>query len=200
MVKIIKTYLPWVAVAALLYLWVFKPRVKYVEVPKEIEVEVPVVGPIQTDTVYLPKPYPVIKREVVVDEDLLSRFEKLKGENATLKAYKDAITQRDYSVVFEDSLTDVVVTSKVQGELLEQSLEYTLKPRQVSAVIPPEVTEPKSFFAGGLGIGLPVMGKIKQEGAPVISGSIMFVNKKQNPVVGSLDTEGRLWITKYYKF
>lgn len=198
--KVFKTHLPWTAVAVLLYLWVFKPRVKYVEVPKEVEVEIPVAGPIQTDTVYLPKPYPVTKREVVVDEDLLRRFEKLKGENAILKAYKEAITQRDYSVVFEDSLTDVVVTSKVQGELLEQSLEYTLKPRKVSTVIPPEVTEPKSFFAGGLGVGLPVIGKVKQEGTPVISGSIMFVNKKQNPIVGSLDTEGRLWLTKYYKF
>lgn len=198
--KVLKTYLPWTAVAALLYLWVFKPQVKYVEVPKEVTVEVPVAGPIQTDTVYVPKPIRVPKREIVVDQELVKKFEELQGENAILQAYKDAITQQTYEVNFKDSLTDINVYSLVQGQLLSQSLEYTLKPREVTTILPPEITEPKPFFAGGLGIGLPVLGKIKEEGRPSISGSIMYVNKKQNPIMGSLDTEGRLTITKLYKF
>jgi len=99
----------------------------------------------QYDTIYFPEPIKTIEKKYVyvTKTDTIERenplnlyyFRKWKERVESRKVddslFFDAITEREYNQVFEDSASKIEIYSKVQGTLLSQSPKLTIKPQTV---------------------------------------------------------------------
>lgn len=84
-----------------------------------------------SDTIVNPKPI-IIKDTVYeknpINQELLYKYKKAINEIDKIKLYKDAITIKNYKEVFEDTIQKTVVYSQIQGKLLKQYTQTTIKP------------------------------------------------------------------------
>ena len=162
-----------------------------IEVPVEIEVEIPVVEKVH-DTILIP-----VDSGVVVEVDSIYYKEYLKLKDSVQKdsAYKEAIKIREYNQEFDDDFQTTTVYSKTRGTLLEQSVSYKTKPKTIIVKDTIEI-KTKNSFALGAEIGVPTIQNL--DATPVIKGGVEFTNKKGNAFSLSYDTEGRAWVG--YKF
>ena len=173
-----------------------KPTI--VEVPVRVEIEVPV--PIiekEFDTIYKPQPYPVYTKGNVIkeiDSTYYKQWLSLKDSISKDKAYKDAITIREYNTKFEDDILTLNIYSKTRGTLLEIKPDYKTKPRTIPLDTTLMIPIPKyNEFYGGIEVGGPVIKIPSLE--PSILGKANFIwkTKKDKLINISIDTEGRLY-------
>lgn len=193
MEKITKYILP-VLAGVFLILWLQEcgrdPEV--VEKIIEKRVEVPVVQNV-FDTIV---PDPKVIRIKEVDSTYYSEYLKLRDSIKKDSAYRDAITIREYDQKFEDTIQTINVFSKVRGSLLEQSVSYKTKPREIIYRDTLRVPRKGSFNLGA-GVGLPLGDP--STSAPILKIEAMIINKKGNTFSVSADTKGTVWATKTIK-
>jgi hypothetical protein len=180
----------------LLMYFIQKPTIVEVPVKVKIEVPVPVIEK-QFDTIYKPQPYPVyVKGDIIkeIDSSYYNRWLSLKDSISKDKAYKDAITIREYNTKFEDDILTLNIYSKTRGTLLEIKPDYKTKPRTIPLDTTLMISIPKyNQFYGGIELGVPIiqMPFLK----PSILGKANFIwqTKKDKLINISIDTEGRLY-------
>lgn len=112
--------------------------------------------------------------------------------------YKEAVKEREYDTIYSDDIQDITVRSLVQGKLLEQSVGYRIKERTlpVDTLFDLPVKKRLQFYLGG-GLTMPVWNKDHSAPAPV--GYLMIKNKKDNILLGGVDTFGNLHIGYSFK-
>lgn len=180
-----------------------------VEVPVNIEVPVPVVEH-KFDTIYLPKE---IKKEVkVVDTMYLDKYIRLKDSVDKLEFIKDAITIREYSEKFEDSIQNIYVFSEVTGRLNSQTVRYVTKERviKLDTTINTTIDVPyKNKFAIGGEIGIPLKGvqgiyngniKVGEVAPSTLVKANLYLDTKKMLYNISIDTDSRVYLGGAYKF
>jgi hypothetical protein len=139
------------------------------------------------DTIYLPKPYKV---ENSVNTELVKKYNAQKDTIAKLEMYKDAITERNYNEIYEDSTVKIDIYTKVQGKLLQQAPKYFVKPVTVvfkDTTIINYNKPPRNKILVGIEAGLP---KIDN---PILKGSVYFQNKKDNIITIGYDSNKTIW-------
>jgi len=114
----------------------------------------------------------IVKVENPVNSELLSKYEQAVHDNDSLKQlnlFKDAITERFYNEIFEDSIQTITVDSKVVGVLKSQSISYVTKRRQLT--LKPIKMKP-SIFVGGF-----ICTPVANETASSFGVNLSFMNK-----------------------
>ena len=111
---------------AFMLLYFFSPRVKHVKVPIKIEVPVPVIQK-EFDTVYVPKPYKVLK-DAPINKKLKDSLSKAKSVIDSLNAYKNFAIKRKYTQIFDDSTQTITVFAETTGTLDALQAKYKTKP------------------------------------------------------------------------
>lgn len=159
-----------------------EPEVR--EVIVERRVEIPVVEQV-FDTVPIPVPGPErVLRDTIV----------LPGDTIAVP-----VNVRLYNQIFEDSIQVVDVFSKVAGHLLEQSIAYETKPREVvvrdTMYIYPR---PKGYLSALAGVGMPLL-NTDQSGPTVFQGGLMYTSAKGGSWSVTGDTQGNVFLTKSFK-
>lgn len=180
----------------LLMYFIQKPTIKKVPVRVEIEVPVPVV---ENDFDSIPNPEPIIKYikgDIIkeIDSIYYEKWLSLKDSIAKDKAFKDAITIREYNTKFEDDILTLNIYSKTRGTLLEIKPDYKTKPRTIALDTTLMIPIPKyNQFYGGIELGVPVIQIPSLE--PSILGKANFIwqTKKDKLFNISIDTEGRIY-------
>lgn len=164
-----------------------------VEVPIEIEVEIPVIEKV-FDTIVITKDK--IIKVTEADPELLKKYTKLKDSVAKESMFKEAIKIREYNQDFSDEHQAVDVYSKVRGTLLEQSVKYKTEPKTI--IVKDTVKIPvKNKFYISTELGIPIAPRPNV--GPVLKGGLVFQNKRGNTFSLSYDTEGRVWAGKTFK-
>ena len=126
------------------------------------ENEMTVENPIEQQRVEIIYKDSIVKKEVLkivevenpVNLVLLENYQIALDQNDSLKQlqlYKDAITERIYPVVFEDSVQVITTESGVTGRLNWQTVHYKTKERIIT--MEPEIVKP-SLFVGGFSYAL----------------------------------------------
>lgn len=140
------------------------------------------------DTIYMPQPHYVTNP---VNSKLVEEYDALKDSLGKKQAYIDAITQREYNEVYEDSLVKIDVYTKVQGKMLKQAPKYYVKPITVTYTDTIKIPAPKlrNKLLGGVEYGTDI-----KFSNPVFKGNILLQNKKDNILSVSYDTDKRIWI------
>ncbi|OBQ56092.1 hypothetical protein JJL45_05235 [Tamlana sp. s12] len=119
------------------------------------------------------------------NETILLKFAK---ENDSLKRilmYKNAISINAFKSVFEDDYIKLELDGLVRGEVQSLTPNYTIKPRQVPALIKPV----KFRLLAGVGVSNTIaMDK------PLFSAKLGFQNKKGNILNVGYDSEKRITI------
>lgn len=195
MISNILKYVREIAIIGLILFLAFlltKPKdIEYVEVPVEIPVYVPAV--VDTfPTVKNPEPLPkVVNIPNPVNQELLDKYNKAKDSISKLQIYKDAITENEYKIEYDDSTQTVNVYTKTRGELLEQTVDYHIKPREfvLDTVINVPVKNPIKVFAG-VEMGVPTLGDV----TPTLKGNILFKNRKDHILSLGVDTRKTVWL------
>lgn len=123
-----------------------------------------------------------VKVQNPVNIELLEKFEQLGANKDSL--YLDAIGQRNYEIVQEDSLLRTVNKIKTQGTVLSFQQDYTIKPQKV-AVPSKEVT---FRMLAGLEVGNTAAFDNFNAKA-----NVMFQNKRGDIFNAGYDTEQRWW-------
>lgn len=194
MIKYVK-YIPWVllVIAAIVFIRQCgqEPEKEYVTIEKEVLIES---VEKQFDTIYEPKPYPV--KVVEIDSSYYEEYKKLKDSVAKDSMFKEAIKINEYNQVFEDTLQTIDVYSKTRGNLLEQSVKYTTKPYYITVKDSIEI-KTKIKVSLGAEIGIPL--NFTPDFKPVAKGNLYITNRKDNSIILSADTEGRLWLGYNWK-
>lgn len=175
-----------------------KPQIE--DMPGSIDVTVPPVNN-KSDTVFMPVEVmrdTTIYKENRYDKVLADKYKASQDSIEQLNLYIQAITERDYKINFKDEYQNVAVTSKVRGELLEQSLEYDIHERTVKfdTVFKVEVKKQRKLFAL-VELGAPL--QIKQNEF-IGKGTLIFKNKKDQLFSASIDTEAQVWVGAGVKF
>lgn len=146
---------------------------------RTIEVEVPVIEK-QFDTVYINKP--VLIHEI--DSSYIDRWITAKDSLERLKMYLDAITVREYSQNFTDSIQSIDVWSKTRGELIEQTVSYKTFPRtikQIDTILPSKGK--RSLYA------LPEVGMNTQMDKVKFSLSLLYKDRNNRIYTIGIDNE-----------
>lgn len=133
-----KNYLPWAVstvLAVVLFFQIFKKEeIRTITIPsvsnsKIIDAPKPIVI---HDTIFLKSGDTIYKPLVnTVNQELLKKYTNLADSLSRIELYKDAITQRTYREVLDDSIQTIHILSKVQGGmLLNQEISYVTKPSE----------------------------------------------------------------------
>lgn len=124
---------------------------------KEVVVTVPETKG-RFDTIDFEKPAtkkqpPTVLTEI--DSTYINRYFAAKDSIEALNLYIDAITEREYTQSFQDSVQTVSVFSQVRGELLRQSVDYEIYQREVATndTLPIPPRRPSLYFSGEIGTG-----------------------------------------------
>jgi len=141
------------------------------------------------DTIYMPQPHYVTNP---VNSKLVEEYDALRDSLGKKQAYIDAITQREYNEVYEDSLVKIDVYTKVQGKMLKQAPKYYVKPVTVTYTDTIKIPAPKlrNKLLTGIEIGAP----IKLDSNPIFKGNILLQNKKDNILSVGYDSNNYGWI------
>lgn len=170
------------------------------KVPASIDVKIPAVKG-DSDTVYMPVPVvrdTTIYKENPYNKALASKFADSQDSIEKLQMYIRAISENDYKVTFKDSTQAVTVSTKVQGKLLEQAINYDIFERtvRVDTVFDVEVEHKRKLYAL-VELGAPL--QIKQN-AFIGKATFIFKNKKDQLFSTSIDTDAHIWIGAGIKF
>lgn len=120
--------------------------------------------------------------ESPVNEDLMAFYLASKNKDSL---YADAIGEREYNIVEEDSLLMTENHIKTQGHLMSFQQSYTIKPREVKV-------KPKETVLRLLG-GFEV-GNTTQLDNFTAKANLGLQNRKGNILSVGYDTEERIWI------
>lgn len=130
-----------------------------------------------------------------INAELLSQYTSLKDSISKLKLYEDAITEREYNEVYDDSLVTIHVFSKTIGKLIEQKPWYVIKPTSITYVEKTTTLpyQPRNKILGGfeLGMGTNFLPKVKA--------GLYFQNKKDNIISFSYDINKTIWVGYIFK-
>lgn len=190
--KLNKTfYLVLVIIALIIYIISIKKEQKEIIIPsventKIIENPVPVV---KYDTIYKDRLKKIEVEKIVkvknpINKELYSKYEQALKENDSLKQitlYKEAITERNYKEIFEDSIQVITVKSEVTGFLNKQTINYKTKER---TIVISERNKP-SFYVGAFAYDF--------TNNPSFGANLNLLNKKKTKIftVG-YDTKNRV--------
>lgn len=171
------------------------PEVITVEVPVRIEIPIPAKEG-KSDTIYLPSPI----RENPINKDLEKRLKEAKDSLSLIKIVKEELKERDYKQKFDDLVQTITVSTKVQGRLLNQSLEYFVKADTITVdtIVPVNIEVPTKIKVFGLleaGNSIDIS-KID----PVVKGSVIFKNKTDKLLSVGFDSNKNVWIGYGFKF
>lgn len=100
--------------------------------------------------------------------------DSIKDSIDILNAYIESMKIREYEEKYEDSIISAKLSSKVQGKLLESSLEYVLKTRNIKSIEIHSETKLKPKYAVLLGGGV----SVGAASFPVLTFGGGLVNKK----------------------
>lgn len=128
-------------------------------VPETVTITIPSTGVITTDTIYLDKivevPVPIDNVEYVVDSAYYHKYLNEVEENKKLLIFLDAITVRDTTLTLVDNDTiKINVFSKMRGELIAQAAEYTIKEKEVIAIVDMVVPKYNLYIGGAVTVPL----------------------------------------------
>ncbi len=184
-----------IAILVIYILMTGKTEPEVIHIPaqeNEFTVENPV-PEVRIDTIYKDSIQKVeieklVYKENPVNEELLAKYKQAMTENDSLKQlklYSEAVTERNYKQVFEDSGQTITVNSEVIGTLKLQSLKYNIKPKTI--IVPAAIKKP-SFFVGGF-----TYMDFDELGAPVVGCNIGFMNKEKKKIFTfGYDTQKRV--------
>lgn len=207
------------------FLWdKFTQKKEVIEVPVKIEVPVPSqsgssdtlsINKYKTQIKYLDSLNSLITRNnkelIVKNTELSEKNQNLIKENGDLiedfkiatdsikdKMYKEAIAIREYNKTFEDSIQTVSIYSKTRGTLLEQSIEYEVKPYTIP-LDTTVTTEVKGKFKV---FGLLEGGTNLLNGTNdfVGKGTVILKNSKDNGISIGIDTRKYVYLGYLFKF
>lgn len=162
--------------------------------PDPIEVVIPETSG-KTEIVYLE---PEVVRDTVwikgdtveVDKGYKELYEKAKDSLEQAELYLLAIKIRDYKGVIVDN-EDILIegTATTRGELLDYSLDYTIKEKRVSYI--PEVVSKLPKLSGKIGVevGVPTVPNTPF----LVKANVGLMNDKGHEVNLSYDTQQRVW-------
>jgi hypothetical protein len=130
--------------------------------------------------------------ESINNSIVLQKYLNLKDSISKIELVRDVTLEREYKEVYEDSIQKIDVYTKVQGKLLKQSLNYLIKPSIVYAEEKTIINSylPKNKFLLGVETVLPFNSGYK----PTIKTNLLLLNKKNNILSISYDTDKRLWL------
>lgn len=191
--KHFKNILIGLGVLALVYFIFQKPEPEIIrtKVPVKFDVTVP-----EQKIVFEPVKLPTPKRER--SRPIEEFIEADSTEKDSL--YRDAVTIRDYTEVYEDSAATTTVDSKVQGRLLEQHVRTDIHKKviPVDTVVEAEVKIPKRIKVL---VGADVKGNVYDitDLSPVIYPGVMIQNKKDNVIKLNFGTDKSVLIGYYIK-
>lgn len=128
-----------------------------------------------------------------VNQELLDKYIALENENDSnkkelirLKMYSDAVSIKEYNTPFEDKNIKLNVYSKIQGQLLEQKPEYTIKSQDLT--IPVTIPKPKEkVFSMNVGAGITTTKQLDKIDPSV---HLDLINKKGNILSASYSIDG----------
>ena len=193
--KKIQDYIFPIFAGVLLVLWLQQcnkdPEI--IEIPVEIEVEVPVVEKVHDTVIITEKDIIHISKP---DTLLLKKYLDLKDQAKKDSLFKESIRIVEYNKPFSDDFQKVGVYSKVRGVLLEQSVDYKTKPKTIIVRDTIKIENKNKFYIGAE-LGIPTIPTLNS--TPVLKGGFVFQNKKGNTFSLSYDTEGRVWAGKTFK-
>lgn len=184
-------------------------------VPVKIELILPEVTGV-SDTVYLDSIVykdRVVYKEHKPDKELLAAYLNAKDSISKLNLHLDAITERNYSISYTDSVQTVNVHSRLRGHLLSQSIDYTIPERTATVDTTLNIPVEKHIeFYGLAKIGIPfypLQQRVNVNGDDVwipsnsgLAGSATLImkNKRDDLFSISIDTELRGYIGYGVKF
>lgn len=164
-------------------------------VQNELKIENPVPD-VRVDTIYktvFEKGKEIIKTEIIgvanpVNKNLMNKYREAIKENDSLKQlhiFKEAIRERKYTEVLEDSIQVITVKSDVIGTLKSQLIHYETK-EQVLKIDVRKKTG--SFFVGGFS-KVPLM-----ENEEVTFGVKLDLVKEKNIISAGFDNQKNIII------
>lgn len=189
-----KKYIPYIIIIALAFLlWqkscTGEPKQQTVVVPEKKGIFPERLNP---EPIYIDRPVAVIKWDTVkfpvpnpVNQELIQAYQQAKDSLERFKMYADAIGEREYNIVEEDSLLMTENHIKTQGHLLSFQQSYTIKPREVK--VNPKETVLRLF--GGFEVG-----NTTQLDNFTAKANLGLQNRKGNVLSVGYDTEERIWI------
>lgn len=189
MIKKIKNIAISILIVFVVYLLfkVFKKKEpEIIKIPVLVEVEVP--GKVGS---FPPIEFPTPKKEHPINKELMLKYQEAKDSLEKLILYKEAIKERSYKEKFKDGTQTIEVSTKVQGKLLNQSVEYEIYPDTITKNIQVPIELPKKktkVFAGGELIIL------SPNRNPALKANLMIQNKKDNIWSIGYDTQKNIYI------
>lgn len=171
----------------------FTAEPEILEVPVEVVVEVPgKPGKIIRDTTYVPVPVEVTNP---VNDSLLQEYTQAKDSLEQLKLFKDAIKTRIYNEKYDDETLTVDVKTTVQGKMLNQGIEYFVKPQTIVVDTTIQVAIPKKInILAGAELGLPLTPTGLNPNTPNVKFNVGLQNKKGNILNIGIDTQGNGYV------
>lgn len=189
--------------AGVSYFLLLKPRGKeIVRVPVTVRVKTPQIEKVTdtvivVDTIYNDR---IIYRENAPDKELAQKYQQSQDTVEKLNMYLSAITERIYDVEFTDSIQNIKVHSSIRGELLKQSLSYTVYPQEVVLDTVLDVEVPKRIQLYGLIEAGAALRPEPENRLIIVKGGVIFKNKRDQLITLSIDSQVRGWVGFGFKF
>lgn len=188
---------------AFMLLYFFSPKTEEVKVPVKIKVPVPVIQK-EFDTVYVPKPVPVIvKGDTVkeIDSVYYKKFTKLQDSIKRDSLFKEAITINTYKEKVEDDTLSINLNMRVRGKLLDYQVGYKTKPRfiDLDTVLKVKVPKKAQLYVGG-SLGFQTIQNLDISSVPQVKLDLSLKSKKDILYNVSYDFNNKvLWGGIQYK-
>lgn len=170
----------WIAIAILGGIIIFltrdfnkKEEVK-VDVPVKLDIPIPAKEG-KSDTIYLPSP--IKYKENPLNKELEKLYKEAKDSLEKQRVFNEAIKEREYNEIYEDSVVKTTVYTRTQGKLLKQSVNYLVKPYnvKVDTIVNTVIQIPKR---NELYYGFDTNVNMKNLTNSSIGSSLLFKNKK----------------------
>lgn len=168
---------------------------RIVEVPVETTVYIDSIVKVH-DTVF--EPVPVYVEKVTIDSTYYKKYLELKDSVQRLELFKETIAINEYSLVYNDSVQDITVNSKVRGDLLWQNVDYDIFPRTVTVTDTVQHV-PGNHFSIGPGLGIPWLNNALDPSPVFDLRAGYYIGKSGTMVTGSLDTDGYIRLGGLFK-
>lgn len=193
--KLFFKYFPYLVIAILLYIInIGKSNIDNNNIETKID---STYTPIKIDSIItkfdtIKNIEPKVKDSIVYkinpyNEELLKKYEEATNK---LELYKKAIKEHEYEEVFEDSIQKITVYSKTRGKLLKQSVNTTLKERNIpnytKTITNTIIKQDNSKIFIGIDANIPT--KVGQ--TFVLTPSIMYKSPNHNIFKVGFDNEG----------
>lgn len=179
----------------LLIFFIFKkPEDNIIRVPVVMEIPIPGIS-----NQFPPLEFPVPK-SVKPKPKLVEEFIKSDSINKD-SLYADSIKERIYEEIFNDTIQDITVISKVQGKLLKQEVRYNIYPRmvQIDTFVNYNINNNKKIeLYGQIEMGMDINNIFTN--TPIIKPSLLIKNKKDNIISISYDSQNKAWLGYAFKF